>query len=112
MCVAIFSLISWAALTILSQWKPPQLIFVECPPDPAPEFFLMMLSKAGDRLTLMDAPYELSEGLGVELRSTFPKKITADRATEDGQHVFEIKRSSYGGASGFVVLFPSSISPY
>ncbi|KAM5536215.1 hypothetical protein V8D89_010114 [Ganoderma adspersum] len=95
-CLASNGFTYLATVSVGNLWKPPQLIFVECPSDPTPEFFLMMLSKAGDRLTLMDAPYELSEGLGVELRSTFPKKITADRATEDGQHVFEIKRSSYG----------------
>ena len=67
-----------------------------------------MLSKAGDRLTLMGAPYELSEMLGMELRAYFPKKITADRATEDGRHIFEIKRSGYGGASRplFAFLLP------
>ena len=69
-----------------------------------------MLSKAGDRLTLMGAPYELSEMLGMELRAYFPKKITADRATEDGRHIFEIKRSGYGGASRplFAFLLPDS----
>ncbi|KAI1797915.1 hypothetical protein LXA43DRAFT_274409 [Ganoderma leucocontextum] len=85
-----------ATVNVGNLWKAPQLIFVESPSDPAPEFFLMMLSKAGDRLTLMEASYELSEMLGMELRATFPKKITADRATEDGRHIFEIKRSSYG----------------
>ncbi|PIL31927.1 hypothetical protein GSI_06631 [Ganoderma sinense ZZ0214-1] len=95
-CLALNGFTYLATVNVGNLWKPPQLIFVECPSDPAPEFFLMMLSKAGDRLTLMDASYELSEMLGMELRATFPKKITADRATEDGRHVFEIKRSSYG----------------
>ena len=67
-------------------------------PDHEPSLFLMMLSRAGDRLTFLDAPYELSQQLGIELRGTFPKKITADRATEDGRHVFEVKKSNYGGA--------------
>ena len=49
-------------------------------------------------MTFLDAPYELSQQLGIELRGTFPKKITADRATEDGRHVFEVKKSNYGGA--------------
>ncbi|TBU35285.1 hypothetical protein BD309DRAFT_902626 [Dichomitus squalens] len=85
-----------ATVNVGNPWKPPQLIFVDSTPDHEPSIFLMMLSRAGDRLTLLEAPYSLSEQLGMELRATFPKKITADRATEDGRHVFEVKRSGYG----------------
>lgn len=58
----------------------------------------MTLSKSGDRLTILDAPPQLTEQLGIALRANFPRKITTDRATDDGLHVFEVRKGSYGGA--------------
>ncbi len=61
----------------------------------------MMLSKSGDRLTFLDGPADLTIALGTALREYFPRRITTDRATEDGLHIFEIKRGPTGGMSRF-----------
>ena len=73
------------------------MVFAQSEVDPNPTFFSIMISKSGDRLTILDCIPELTEQLSVGLRSTFPRQVSADRATEDGLHIFEVKRG-YGGA--------------
>ena len=72
------------------------MVFVDTTPDYEALVFLIMLSKRGDRLTIIDGPPELTQQLGIELRRNFPRRITTDRATEDGLHIFEVKKGSYG----------------
>ena len=60
-------------------------------------FFVIMISKSGDRLSVLDGPPDLTQELGMNLRASFPRRITTDRATEDGLHIFEVKKGSYGG---------------
>lgn len=57
----------------------------------------MMITKSGDRLTILDGPPQLTQELGIGLRANFPRKITTDRATEDGLHVYEVRRGGHGG---------------
>ncbi|KAI0651888.1 hypothetical protein C8Q79DRAFT_1005141 [Trametes meyenii] len=85
-----------STINVGNPWKPPSMIFTDSTPDYEAQVFLIMLSKRGDRLTVLDGPPEMTQQLGIELRATFPRKITTDRATEDGLHIFEIKRGEYG----------------
>lgn len=84
------------------------MIFVDSTPDFEAIVFLIMFNKRGDRLTILDAPAELTQQLGMELRATFPRKITTDRATEDGLHVFEVRKGGYGCKR---TLLPFSLFP-
>lgn len=89
------------------------MIFVDSTPDFEATVFLIMFSKRGDRLTILDAPAELTQQLGMELRATFPRKITTDRATEDGLHVFEVRKGGYGCKHTFLsfsLLAPPRLS--
>ena len=81
----------------MPQWSSPQLVYHATPPDEEAFAFAMMISKSGDRLTFLDGPPDLTIALGTALREYFPRKITTDRATEDGVHIFEIKRGTTGG---------------
>ncbi|KAI0335236.1 hypothetical protein GY45DRAFT_1240736 [Cubamyces sp. BRFM 1775] len=85
-----------STINIGNPWKPPSMVFVDTTPDYEALVFLIMLSKRGDRLTIIDGPLELTQQLGIELRRNFPRRITTDRATEDGLHIFEVKKGSYG----------------
>ncbi|KAI0778221.1 hypothetical protein BD413DRAFT_601021 [Trametes elegans] len=85
-----------STINVGNPWKPPSMIFVDSTPDFEAQVFMIMFSKAGDRLTVLDGPPELTQQLGMELRATFPRKITTDRASEDGLHIFEVKKGSYG----------------
>ncbi|EIW64641.1 uncharacterized protein TRAVEDRAFT_139680 [Trametes versicolor FP-101664 SS1] len=85
-----------STINVGNPWKPPSMIFVDSTPDFEAIVFLIMFNKRGDRLTILDAPAELTQQLGMELRATFPRKITTDRATEDGLHVFEVRKGGYG----------------
>ncbi|KAI0363906.1 hypothetical protein BV20DRAFT_1125960 [Pilatotrama ljubarskyi] len=85
-----------STINVGNPWKPPSMIFVDSTPDYEAQVFLIMFSKRGDRLTILDGPPELTQQLGIDLRATFPRKITTDRATEDGLHIFEVKKGSYG----------------
>ncbi|KAI8995661.1 hypothetical protein BD414DRAFT_480184 [Trametes punicea] len=85
-----------STVNIGNPWKPPSMVFVDSTPDYEAQVFIIMLSKRGDRLTILDAPIELTQQLGIELRRVFPRRITTDRATEDGLHIFEVKKGSYG----------------
>ncbi|OBZ79188.1 hypothetical protein A0H81_01099 [Grifola frondosa] len=76
--------------------RPPQLIFAASPPDYEAQIFLVTFSHSGGKLSILDAPAELTQELGIGLRQAFPRKIATDRATEDGLHVFELKKG-YGG---------------
>ncbi|CDO71593.1 hypothetical protein BN946_scf184911.g63 [Trametes cinnabarina] len=78
------------------QFKPPSMVFVETDKDYEAQIFLMTLSKRGDRMTIAEAPEELMEQLSAELRRTFPRRFTADRATENNIRIFEVKKGSYG----------------
>ncbi|KAJ8489793.1 hypothetical protein ONZ51_g2722 [Trametes cubensis] len=85
-----------STINVGNPWKPPSMVFVDTTPDYEALVFLIMLSKRGDRLTIIDGPPELTQQLGIELRRNFPRRITTDRATEDGLHIFEVKKGSYG----------------
>lgn len=78
---------------------PPRLIFLNASTDPEAYFFLMSLSSSGEKLSLLDAPPDLAQQLSTSLRGAFPRKIIADRAEEDGQHIIQIKRGGPGGKS-------------
>ncbi|TFK93463.1 hypothetical protein K466DRAFT_616493 [Polyporus arcularius HHB13444] len=88
-----------STVNVSSPWTSPQLVYHAAPPDPEAFVFAMMLSKSGDRLTFLDGPADLTIALGTALREYFPRRITTDRATEDGLHIFEIKRGPTGGMS-------------
>ncbi|KAI0825101.1 hypothetical protein BC628DRAFT_1321021 [Trametes gibbosa] len=85
-----------STINVGNMWKPPSMIFVDSTPDYEAKVFVIMFSKRGDRLTILDGPPEVTQQLGMDLRSTFPRKITTDRATEDGLHIFEVKKGGYG----------------
>ncbi|KAI0735135.1 hypothetical protein C8Q76DRAFT_272072 [Earliella scabrosa] len=85
-----------STVNVANPWKAPQLIFAECDPDVETYVFSMMLSKSGDRLTILDGPPDLTQELGIGLRANFPRKITTDRATEDGLHIYEVRKGTYG----------------
>ncbi|KAI0639437.1 hypothetical protein C8Q77DRAFT_1213997 [Trametes polyzona] len=85
-----------STVNVGNPWMPPSMIFVDSTPDYEAKIFVLMLSKRGDRLTVLDGPPELTQQLGIELRAAFPRKITTDRATEDGLHIFDIKKGGYG----------------
>ncbi|KAI0724586.1 hypothetical protein C8T65DRAFT_627009 [Cerioporus squamosus] len=88
-----------STVNVGSPWSSPQLVYHAAPPDPEAFVFAMMLSKSGDRLTFLDGPPDLTVALGTALREYFPRRITTDRVSEDGLHIFEIKR----GATGVLV---------
>lgn len=88
------------------------MIFVDSTPDFEAIVFLIMFNKRGDRLTILDAPAELTQQLGMELRATFPRKITTDRATEDGLHVFEVRKGGYGCKHTLLPLSLNTAAPH
>ena len=65
---------------------------------------MIMISKSGDRLSVLNGPLDLTQELGIGLRAAFPRRITTDRATEDGLHIFEVKKATYGGACAALLL--------
>lgn len=71
-------------------------MFVNSPPDPSAIFFSVAISQSGDKFSLLDAPMEIAQTLGNNLRSAFPHKIASDRAKEDGIYVIELKRGVSG----------------
>ncbi|THH01797.1 hypothetical protein EW026_g965 [Hermanssonia centrifuga] len=83
----------YSYLTTLNTANPPaRLVFVNSPPDPSAIFFSVAISQSGDKFSLLDAPMEIAQTLGNNLRSAFPHKIASDRAKEDGIYVIELKR--------------------
>ncbi|RPD82520.1 hypothetical protein L226DRAFT_528678 [Lentinus tigrinus ALCF2SS1-7] len=85
-----------STINVGSPWSSPQLVYHATPPDEEAFAFAMMISKSGGRLTFLDGPPDLTTALGTALREFFPRKVTTDRATEDGLHIFEIKRGTTG----------------
>ncbi|OSD03404.1 hypothetical protein PYCCODRAFT_1424540 [Trametes coccinea BRFM310] len=85
-----------STINVGSRFKPPSLVFVETDMDFEAQVFIMTLSKKGDRLTISEAPEELMDQLSAELRRTFPRRFTADRATENNTRIFEVKKGNYG----------------
>ncbi|KAI9063099.1 hypothetical protein FKP32DRAFT_1572880 [Trametes sanguinea] len=85
-----------STINVGSLFKPPSLVFVETDKDFEAQVFIMTLSKRGDRLTISEAPEELMDQLSAELRRTFPRRFTADRATENNTRVFQVKKGNYG----------------
>lgn len=74
--------------------KPAKFIFSRSTPEEIPYFFTISLSQSGGKLSILDAPSHVTESLNHSLRSAFPRQIIADRATEEGVCVIELRKSS------------------
>jgi len=66
-------------------------------PEQGVDFFLAHFSSSGDRLSLINAPPLVVGSLGANLRAALPRKVAADRVSEDDVLVIELKKSGYGG---------------
>lgn len=76
--------------------KPAKLIFTRSVPEPIPYFFTISFSQSGGKLSILDAPQSVPEGLNHSLRSIFHGQILADRATEDGLYAIELRKNTTG----------------
>ncbi|EMD42093.1 hypothetical protein CERSUDRAFT_90692 [Gelatoporia subvermispora B] len=86
-------------VNVRNRLQPPRLIFTQSEPDLTAEFFTVTFSKSGHKLSILDAPIEVTQDLGASLRKAFPRRITSDRANEEGVHVIEVKRGGGYGTS-------------
>lgn len=66
--------------------------------------FTMSISQSASKFSFLDAPpYHMHILIG-KLRDMFPRRITSDRATEDGVMIIEIRKSSTGQYMMFINL--------
>ncbi|KAF7791889.1 hypothetical protein EIP86_002913 [Pleurotus ostreatoroseus] len=56
------------------------------------EFFSVLISQSGEKLSLLGIHPQIAHSLGDSLRATFPHKIASDRAREDGIHIIELRK--------------------
>ena len=77
---------------MIDSYQPARLIFEHVGPDPMADFFSVLLSSSGDKLSLWGVPEPIAHGLGDSLRAQFPHRISSDRAREDGVFVIETKK--------------------
>jgi hypothetical protein len=86
-----------AHLTPRAQLRPPRVVFVLSRPDLAAHFFVLTWSRAGHKLTLVDAPPKITDTLPIKLRNEFRNQITNEH-TADGVQSIEFKRTPFGSA--------------
>lgn len=74
------------------------------------DFFSILMSQNGEKLSLLGIHPQVSHALGDNLRATFPHKIASDRAREDGIHIIELRKGL--GKPTCVLLQDSKILTY
>ncbi|OCH96114.1 hypothetical protein OBBRIDRAFT_787563 [Obba rivulosa] len=96
-------------VNVRNRLQPPRLVFSQSEPDLAADFFTVTFNKSGYKLSILDAPIEVTQDLGASLRKAFPRRITTDRAMEEGVYVIEVKK---GGSYGTPEVDKSTFTAY
>ncbi|KAI0076088.1 hypothetical protein K474DRAFT_1663486 [Panus rudis PR-1116 ss-1] len=82
--------------TVNTSGSPCRLVFAEGPPDGMAYIMSVCFSHSGDKISVLDAPEELAQNLGRNLRVVFPHKVSSDRFEEDGVYIVQMKRGITG----------------
>ncbi|KAJ3551675.1 hypothetical protein NM688_g4564 [Phlebia brevispora] len=78
--------------TINTNTTPSRLVFLYTAPDPMVDFFSVLISQSGEKLSILGIEPQAAHSLGDSLRAMFPHKIASDRAREDGIYVIELRK--------------------
>lgn len=93
------SLLRSCSLNLIQQFsllQPAKLVFVRKQHDQLPYFFSVSISQSGSKFSFLDAPARVVENLSDAVRGMWPHRISADRRTEDGLFVFELRKNTSG----------------
>ncbi|EKM61066.1 uncharacterized protein PHACADRAFT_247419 [Phanerochaete carnosa HHB-10118-sp] len=75
---------------------PTKLIFARAQHEKLPYFFSISVSQSGSKYSFLDAPPRIAESLSEAIRALWPHKVSADRRTEGGVFIFEVKKNAGG----------------